>query len=366
MISALGSCIKNEPLNTEADITKCILPEGVAKSDPKITDDNVLAFIVPGTVDITAVAPEFEVTPGATIAPASGTRRDFTEAQKYTVTSQDGQWSKTYTVTITEAEMNTKYDFENWEIVNEKYAVPYEIMGASEEGDVVEDSQIQYIWSSGNAGYALTGGGGKPDKFPTCYTEGAFSGQYAAKLVTRATGTFGIALKMPIAAGNLFIGSFDGMSATKDPMKATQFGLPFGKKPLRLTGHYHYLSGGNITDEFNKPVVPAKRDSCQIYAVLYETDDEVKCLYGDNVLTSPNLVAVALLDSPTESDNWQAFDVEFRYLKPFDEQKRQSYKYNLAVVFSASRDGARFRGAVGSTLWIDEVEVVCEEPVVNP
>ena len=36
-------------------------------------------------------------------------------------------------------------------------------------------------------------------------------------------------------------------------------------------------------------------------------------------------------------------------------------KYKLGIVFSSSVDGAYFRGAVGSTLYIDEVELICEE-----
>lgn len=198
----------------------------------------------------------------------------------------------------------------------------------------------------GNSGFALTGGGSY-DKFPTAYTEESHSGQWAAKLVTRATGTFGVNLKMPIAAGNLFIGTFDGMSATKDPMKATRFGMTFGREPLRLTGYYRYQSGGDITDENNQLVVPARRDSCNIYAVLYETDDEVECLYGDNVLTSPNLVAVALVDQPEETDVYKKFDVEFEYRKPYDPQKSKEFKYKLAVVFTSSRDGGRLPGRGG-------------------
>ena len=112
-------------------------------------------------------------------------------------------------------------------------------------------------------------------------------------------------------------------------------------------------------------MVPARRDSCNIYAVLYETDDEVECLYGDNVLTSPNLVAVALVDRPEETDVYKKFDVEFEYRKPYDPQKSKEFKYKLAVVFTPSRDGGRFRGAVGSALWIDDVEVVCREPLAG-
>ena len=35
--------------------------------------------------------------------------------------------------------------------------------------------------------------------------------------------------------------------------------------------------------------------------------------------------------------------------------------FNLALVFSSSKQGAQFEGAVGSTLYIDEVEVSYEK-----
>ena len=41
-------------------------------------------------------------------------------------------------------------------------------------------------------------------------------------------------VNMRIAAGNLFIGTFDVANALKDAMAATRFGLPFNKKPLRF------------------------------------------------------------------------------------------------------------------------------------
>lgn len=35
-------------------------------------------------------------------------------------------------------------------------------------------------------------------------------------------------------------------------------------------------------------------------------------------------------------------------------------KYKLAIVLSSSINGAYFIGAIGSTLWVDELEIVCE------
>ena len=73
------------------------------------------------------------------------------------------------------------------------------------------------------------------------------------------------------------------------------------------------------------------------------------------------------MSGPVESPlgTYLPFDVEFTYLKRFDEEKMKNYKYNLTVVFSSSRYGAYFKGAVGSTLLVDDVEVICEEKPAN-
>ncbi len=57
---------------------------------------------VPIGTDRTALAPAFTLSPGATCAPVSGAPRDFTGAQTYTVSAQDGS-TKAYSVTVTEA-----------------------------------------------------------------------------------------------------------------------------------------------------------------------------------------------------------------------------------------------------------------------
>jgi autotransporter-associated beta strand protein len=57
---------------------------------------------VPTGTDRTALAPTFTLSPGATCSPVSGTSRNFSSAQTYTVTAQDGS-SKVYTVTVAEA-----------------------------------------------------------------------------------------------------------------------------------------------------------------------------------------------------------------------------------------------------------------------
>lgn len=173
-------------------------------------------------------------------------------------------------------------------------------------------------------------------------------------------------------------------------MKATRFGLPFGKKPLQLKGYYKYTPG---TQPFkakdkngNTVTIPGQEDEGDIYAVLYEAAElDGKALDGNNVLTSKNIVALARVEVE-KKDEFTAFHVDFHYgsripidwpkfiqdqrdpsddgtgeYLPFKEEKMKNYEYNLAVVFTSSKYGAYFAGSVGSTLCIDKVEIVCEK-----
>ena len=89
-----SSCIRDEAPNAEADILSCKLPEVVMTTHPIINNNSVTLFVGPET-DISELAPEFTLTPGATISPQSGTMQgDFNSPQKYTVTAADGVWKR--------------------------------------------------------------------------------------------------------------------------------------------------------------------------------------------------------------------------------------------------------------------------------
>jgi hypothetical protein len=162
---------------------------------------------------------------------------------------------------------------------------------------------------------------------------------------------------MPIAAGNLFIGTFNVGSALGSPLKATLFGLPFYHVPASFSGYYRYRPGDDYYD--NGAIVEGVRDRCHFYAVLYETDDGVSVLDGTNILSHPNVVSAAVVEDQTETDGWTRFDIPFTYRpeKSVDPDKLNDGRYNLAVVFTSSMDGGYFRGAPGSTLHIDEAEI---------
>lgn len=106
-----SSCIREEALNAEADITGVTVDGPTLIRRPVITNDEVI-FYVNGWEDLTRLSPQFTVTEGATIEPASGTEHDFTQPQSYTVTSQDRQWKKTYKVSFVSDDVATEYHFD--------------------------------------------------------------------------------------------------------------------------------------------------------------------------------------------------------------------------------------------------------------
>ena len=58
-----------------------------------------LELVVPSSATLSAVGPTFSLSPFATCSPPSGTVRDFTSPQSYTVTAQDGT-TQTYSLTL--------------------------------------------------------------------------------------------------------------------------------------------------------------------------------------------------------------------------------------------------------------------------
>ena len=160
----------------------------------------------------------------------------------------------------------------------------------------------------------------------------------------------------PIAAGNLFTGSFELNFG--DTGKSTHFGVPFRKTPLALVGYYKYKAGTKFTDKKLKEIKDRK-DDFALYAVLFETGDGVEYLDGHNSLTSDRIVLKAELGDRKETDEWTRFTIPFKPVdgRTIDADKLKAGKYSLAIIMSSSKDGAKFEGAVGSTLYVDELEL---------
>ena len=364
---ALSSCFKDEAPNAECDIIEASLhvdnPTDIFynPTDTLVrvlyTDDNI-SFSVRRKADLTALAPTFRITDGATISPASGSVHDFSKGPViYTVTSEDKEWSRSYKVSFIPVIRTSKdtlsFNFEDYHLDSkDKYYIWCE---KHEDGNMYDD------WATGNAGYGLTNGSAGPEAYPSTVLDEGYEGK-GVKLVTCSTGPFGQMVKLPLAAGNMFLGTFDMSIALKTPRLATGFGLPFDKKPKTFTGYYKYTPGEKFQNK-DESIVEGKVDEASVYAILYRNHDEdgnPVVLNGDNVQTSPLIVAKAIAANIVPTDKWTEFTVDFSYLEDFDLDLLENRGYNLAVVFSSSADGAFFQGAIGSTLCIDNVKIICE------
>jgi hypothetical protein len=365
----LTSCFKEEPLNAECDIEKAYVHVGNPEtmffnaSDSMVSvpyTDSTVIFNVRKQADVSAMAPKFQLTAGATISPANGSVHNFSNGSvNYTVTSEDGKWHRSYSVSFNQVIKTINdtitYNFESYELETQKQKY-YVWHNERDDGTLGND------WATGNSGFNLSRGSAKPDEYPTTPLTEGYEGS-AVCLTTCDTGPFGAMVNKRLAAGNLFLGSFDLTSALKDAMKATLFGIQFDKKPIKVTGYYKYAPGATFQDPKGN-VVANRVDSAAIYAVLYrnhDADGNAVVLYGDNVKTSNLIVALADMKYVKPTDQWTPFEISFDYQSEVDETLLESRGYSFTVVFSSSKEGDKFEGAIGSKLLIDKVKVICTE-----
>lgn len=383
LAGSLTSCIREEAANAECDITgveQAWLNEhkDLLQGTPDVQNNRV-AFTIKAGSDRSSLAPRFTLTEGATITAnidgadieANGIARDFASPQTYTTHSADGQWTKDYAVSFNYPIPIKQLSFEHYTLDgSNRYQVWYEI-DATDTTNPRRD-----YWASGNGGYAILGIAKTPEAFPTAAEAVGVAGN-AVKLTTLDTGSYGKLVGMPIAAGSVFLGTFNTDYAMSYPRLATHFGLPLvAGKPLRLEGFYKYKAGETFTDA-KKNVDPTRRDTADIYAVIYEASGhytevvnrqpvdslaEFAPLQGDNVLTDPRIVMLARIANPGEPQEWTRFSEPFVMMngKAFDDEKLRLGGYAIAVVATSSRQGAYFEGAIGSTLYIDELRIVWE------
>ncbi len=364
LLATLASgCIKDEPLESEADILSVYL-EGVSMvREAQISNDSITIIVDEGT-DVSAVAAYFTLTKGATIEPASGSVTDFRKVQHYTVTSEDRCWEKRYAVRVSDGGLDTTggavcLSFERCRTAtNGAFEIFYELNKVGE---------VAFEWSSGNEGYGWTAGDAATTDFPTYQWQDGYKGRCVC-LTTRKTGSLGVASGKPMAAGNIYIGNFDFSQVITAPLHATRFGIPFRYEPVRMEGWMQYSPGATYYEPYKGgsdglKANSAKNDTCAIYAVLYEPTTERPYLYGDNVLAEDNdqIICTAQLGGSDCSGNmeWRHFEIPFtmRKGKSIDNEKLRKGKYNLTVVCSSSKGGATFEGAIGSRLLVDEIKI---------
>ncbi len=359
----LTSCIKEEGLNLEADVIRAnVTDPSILSEEPIITNNSITFQLKENYSGDFTFSPEFVLSSGATIEPQSGTALDFSQSHQYTVTSENGDWTKKYTVAFRIAGQDTlmSFSFEKADTINtaspEGHYVEFYHLNPDKPTDTVK------IWNSGNQGYNILaatlvpeGQQLTPSFYPTSQTTEGYNGN-GILLQTKETGPLGTTFGSPLAAGSLFIGTFKLAFPT---VNSPRFGMPYNQTvaPKALKGYFKYKAGKDFV--VNNAPSDLTEDTWDAYAVLFEKKEgKDNYLPPSNVFDNPRVVSIARLNDNQriETNQWTKFYIPFKNKegKSFDPNK----DYLYTIVFTSSKEGNSFNGAVGSKLWIDEVQLV--------
>lgn len=215
------------------------------------------------------------------------------------------------------------------------------------------------FWDSGNTGSATM------NKSVTTNDSGIkHSGRYSAKLQSQFVGIVGIGA---FAAGNIFVGKFLEIDGTDGILR---FGRPFVSRPSKMKLYYKYISGSiDYSDHADAP--KGSKDKGIIYValgdwqhttyngedvpVLVQTKKRPAGLFDPK---SSNVIGYGeyQMTESTEGEDMIELVIPIKYRstrKPTD----------IVVVGSASKYGDYFTGSTGSTLWLDDVELIYDDNI---
>ena len=313
--------------------------------------DNLTATVeieMPAGVDLSqTVVKVLTLSSFATADLKEGDLIDFRDSVLVNITAEGGQvtqWTLKPAVASNTPQLANS-DFNQWYQTSAGYFEP---------GESAEST----IWGTGNPGTQLLG--------LVTTTPLELPGQdLTARMETLDNGSLPAALGFPISAGTVYTGKFDTDKLDpSNPRAAIDFGTPFAGRPGSFKLKYRYTPGPENKDKSGQPL--GFDDNCDIYALL-----EIRDSGGTRRL------ATAWFRSDQQVDNLTDLTVTFTY-GPLDDSfpdytKPPDGKYvsedsarfvlpsHITFVASSSFDGDLFNGAIGSTLVIDDLELVYDQ-----
>jgi len=357
--------------NPDAQMGSMTFADPLIISQPEIIGTNITFVVDYYTTDaqMKELVPTIEASSQAVVVPASGSKVDFSKGPvKFTVTSGNGKTSVEYNVTAKKAAIET-YDMEGtqadgkWECGNPNSGDKYKYYYPVNMSTCNPPIPLMMLFGS------------QVDRMPVTQataTADIYSGKSAAKIET--LGTKGNSALYPkVVSGTLFLGKFE--TDPEETLKSTKFGIPYTKKPLVVRGFYKYTPGQEFHNcpnpqKFNVTTIDAnKKDECAINAIIYEIEgDDAPYITGVKTYDDERIIGIVKLADGTAKAEYTPFSLKIEYKKPFDPNKQ----YRFAIICTSSRWGETFSGAPssvvnkqpvfsGSTLWVDDIEVLSEE-----
>ncbi|MFC3878719.1 PCMD domain-containing protein [Algoriphagus namhaensis] len=345
----LSSCVKEDffGLSNYGNI-KSIVVSNQASNALINTNEFTVEVEIPAGVDLSNISIQsLELSSFATADKQVGDILDLREPQQIFVTAEDGSlhaWTITSFVASATPQLDNG-DLNQWYKTGSDYFEPGKDAAST-------------IWGTGNPGTQIL------NKLATVPFD-LGNGNLAAQMITldngRLAGTFGA----PISTGSIFTGVFDSDKIDpSNPQAAIDFGTPFSGRPEKLRLKYKYQAGEvNKNKQGNELGYP---DMLDIYALLeIRLGGKTERLATAWFRSSDNQSDMVILEVPF---TYGELDATFPdYMKPVGQDYVSSDSASFVLpthiifVASSSFDGANFAGAIGSTLIIDDVEMVYKE-----
>lgn len=405
VLTTVSSCIKDELPNSECDIRKATihlprpedyfvnLSDTTAEILPSFSSSIIQFTGIKAKARLKGITPTLTISQGAVLFPPQGTLRDFSDGRQQTYyviaedtkhrfpmpdmndqkaveayektlakADKDGEHVRTYQVQFTSSVIEMAdtvyYNFDNFKLESKGRFYEWNDLFEGHERSVPN-------WATANMGFSTAKGKALPEEYPTVpILNGGIDGGPYVKLQTCDTGSFGEMMHMPLAAGNMFLGTFDFSVALTHTLRATRFGENniLGRKPLKITGYYKYFPGPVFTDP--KGNVIDRVDMPAIYCIVYRNKDAAGnpvLVYGDDVTSSPYVVGRAEVTKwVTNSEQWQEFEIGFNWSSILEPEVLASNGYSFSIVCSSSTEGATYSGAKGSRLLVDNFKLIFE------
>ena len=234
--------------------------------------------------------------------------------------------------------------FENW-----SGATPMLIHGSGEE----------MFWDSGNHGSSLFSLAAVD--LTTKASDFKVEGNYSAKLESKK-------VVVKFAAGNLFVGSYLKTDGTDGILG---WGRPWKSRPLALRGYVRYMPKACENEKF-----PDGMDRGIIYVAIgdwtgAEYDKNwpivIQTKKPDTELFNPEKGSytgdgiIAYGEKILQGEVKGADGGMIEFTIPLDYRSYERMPKSIIVVASASQYGDYFIGGIGSTMWLDDLELIYEE-----
>lgn len=286
----------------------------------------------------------------------SATATDLTPATTYEYRLTDGLETPAFNIsggefTTEEAIVLQNGSFEEWSTIET------DGLFTKRQSAYPNASASVNFWDTSNAGANYMS-----VKNPTqSATDDVHSPGKAAKLTSVVNGAF--------AAASLYTGTFGSIDFSSFGATLT-FGQSFSARPIILKGFYKYkpVNVDNVGNNLPADATVSKGnpDQCSIYIALAKKsylinnkDESTFIKFADD----PNIIAYGELPSgaATEGDDYVEFNIPLKYKKEsFDEKPT-----HIIIVCSASKYGDYMTGGEGSTLFLDDFELVYDgEPAI--